>query len=311
MKQEGESTTMARYLRYAGLASIVVVDDDKEIDALLDRPELDRTYDFVGPLLNRLMISELRRALFRDGRPLLSFAPRGDTDRAAAQEALAKRLDALAEDQPWSGDAIAAMASYIATGTDRDGALAALTYAMAYPFLAPGEASRPFEAAKFARLFAQFEVLQSARSSWKGRLFRILGADKRATQEILQTMNGEDYGLHAVGITLANSVPILDHVRALFADPASDRSDVSTLDWSKVRVAPVAVTRQNIFPCPIPGIAGEIPANSLILFKMRDAQRLNNDSGFEFASAHWSFCPARRYVESIFAAAYRQAKHGV
>ncbi len=76
---------MARHIRFGGLASIVVVEDDREIDTLLDRPDLDRTYRVEGPPLNRLMISRLRRALFRDGRALRSFAPRRDGDRASAR----------------------------------------------------------------------------------------------------------------------------------------------------------------------------------------------------------------------------------
>ncbi len=300
---------MARHIRYAGLASIVVVDDDKEIDALLDSPDLDRTYDLKGPPLNRLMISRLRHALFRDGRALLSFAPRGDQNRAAAQSALTKRLDALTEQQPWAPEAITAMASYAATGTDRDTALAALTYAMAYPFLTPETADHPFEPAKFGHLFGLFQTLQQARSPWKGLLSRLLGADRHASREILKTLNGDDYGLHAVGITLANSVPILGHIREHFADPARARNENLQLDWSKVRVAPVAVTRQNKAPCKLPGISGDIPANSLILFKMRQAQRPESAAGFEFASKHWSFCPASRYVEAVFARVYDAAKN--
>jgi hypothetical protein len=300
---------MARYLRYAGLASIVVVDSDEEIDALLDHPDLDRTYAFEGPALNRLMISRLRHAIFRDGRPLLSFAPREESDRAAAQGALAKRLDALAERQPWADEAIAAMAAYVTKGADRNAALAALTYATAYPFLAPDDVPDPlpFEPAKFCRLFALYEVLQRARNPWKGLPIRLLGQDRRAAQEILRATGGDDYGLHAVGVTLANSVLILERLRALFADQP-DKKEAAPDTWNKIRVAPAAVTRQNKVPCKIPGIPGEVPANSLFLMQMRQAMRPASPAGFEFATKHWSFCPASRYIEAIFASVYDAAK---
>jgi hypothetical protein len=302
---------MARHIRYGGLASIVIVDNDKEIDALLDHPELDRTYNIAGPPLNRLMISRLRHALFRDGRALLSFASRGDAERATAQGALATRLDALAEQRPWAREAITAMATYVAKGTDRETALAALTYTMAYPFLTPENAVRPFEPTKFGRVFDLFKTLQLARIPWKGLPTRLRGLDKQASREILETLNGDDYGLHAVGITLANSVPSLDRIRALFADPPPVKSRISELNWNTVRVAPVAVTRQNKVPCTLPGGGGEIPANSLILFKMRQGQRPDSAPGFEFASSHWSFCPASRYVEAVFSRVYDAAKNHV
>lgn len=310
MALEEKARLMAHYLRYAGLASIVVVDNDEEIDALLDHPDLDRTYVSEGPLLNRLMISRLRHSLFRDGRPLLSFAPRGDGDRAAAQGALAKRLDALAERRPWADDAIAAMADYVVKGTGRDTALAALTYATAYPFLAPDDTSEPvaFKPANFSRLFELYEILQRARSPWKGLPIRLRGRDRRAAQEILRVTGGDDYGLHAVGVTLANSVLILDQLRALFADHGGDKNAALPNTWNKIRVAPAAVTRQNKVSCKIPGIPGEIPANSLFLMQMRPATQPESPAGFEFATKHWSFCPASRYIEAIFARVYDVSK---
>ncbi|MFA5957724.1 hypothetical protein [Hyphomicrobium sp.] len=298
---------MARHIRFGGLASIVVVEADDEIDALIDRPDLDRTYRVEGPPLNRLMISRLRRALFRDGSALRSFAPRGDGDRASAQGAFAKRVDALAEQRPWAPEAIAVMAAYVANGTDRNAALAALAYATAYPFLSPEDTS--YEPAKFRRLFGLFEILQVARNPWKGLLPRLLGKDRHAAREILEMTGGDDYGLHAVGITLANSVVILDHLRALFVEPQTAEARATPLEWNKVRTSAVAVTRQNNVPCRLPGIPDEVPANSLILLKMRQALRPSSPDGFEFAGKHWSYCPASRYIEAIFDRVYDVAKN--
>ena len=301
---------MARYLRFAGLASIVIVDSDDEVDALLDHPDLDRTYAVAGPVLNRLMISTLRHALFRDGRALLSFRPREDSERAAAQSALAKRLDVLAQRSPWADEAIAAMAAYVVKGTDREGALAALTYATAYPFLAPDDAEEalPFEPAKFRHLFELYQGLRLARNRVKGLPHRLLGVDKRAAREILQITGGDDYGLHAVGITLDNSVLILEHFRAAFANRLPDKAEALPFDWNKVRTAPAVVTRQNSVPCKVPGMPNEVPSNSLFLLKMRQALRPGSLAGFEFAGTHWSYCPAGRYIAAIFARVYELAQ---
>lgn len=295
---------MARYLRLAGLASIVIVENDGEIDALLDHPELDRTYRPAGPLLNRLLISTLRHSLFRDRQALLSFRPREDSERAAAQAAAAKRLDALALAAPWSGDALAAMATYVANGTDRGTALAALAYATAYPFLKTDnpEAPIPFEAKKFSNLFELYQRLKVARLRWKGLLSRLLGADRHAAQEILKLTGGNDYGLHAVGITLANSELILENMR-------SSHAVEGQFDWRKVRTAPAMLTRQNRTPLKFAGIAKEVPANALVLLKTRQALRPDSPAGFEFASKHWSFCPASRYMIAIFERVHELAQH--
>lgn len=293
---------MARYVRLAGLASIVIVEDDDEIEALLDHPELDRTYRPVGPPLNRLLVSTLRHALFRDGKALLSFRPRGDSERAAAQAAAAKRLDELAEQAPWSSDALAAMAAYVTNGTDRSAALAALTYATAYPFLkrASTTAPIPFEPKKFSQLFELYERLRLARQRWNGLPTRLLGADRRAAEDILTMTDGDDYGLHAVGITLDNSVLILDALRASFAGLPLGAANTPAFDWRKIRTAPAMLTRQNKTPLRFIGISEEVPADALVLLKTRQALQPNSPSGFEFASTHWSHCPASRYMTAIF-----------
>lgn len=301
---------MARYVRFAGLASIVIVEHDDEIDALLDHPELDRTYRPAGPPLNRLLLSTLRHILFRDGQALLSFRPRGDGERAAAQAAAAKRLDALAQQAPWSNDALAAMAAYVANGTNRDAALAALTYATAYPFLAADgrEMPIPFEPKKFGDLFEQYQRLKFAHRRWKGLLGRLLGADRRAEQEILRMTGGDDYGLHAVGITLANSEIILENLRASFAVRLTGTATGAPFDWRKVRTAPAMLTRQNKTPLRFAGVSEEVPANALVLLKTRQALRPDSPAGFEFASKHWSYCPASRYMMAIFQRVYELAQ---
>jgi len=301
---------MACYVRFGGLASIVVVDNDEEIDALIDRPDLDRTYVAAGPPINRVLVAILRHSLFRDGRALLSFRPRADSQRKTAQAALAQRLDAFAQRGPWAGEAIAAMATYAVRGTDRDAALAALTYATAYPFLAGADADQPipFEPARFRHLFELYQDLKFARSRWKGLPRRLMGNDKRAAGEILKLTGGDDYGLHAVGITLDNSVLILENLRALFPRSESDKAGPRPFDWSKIRTAPATLTRQNRSPCNFAGIPGDVPANALILLNTRQALRPASPAGFEFASKHWSFCPASRYIEAIFARVYDTAE---
>ena len=83
----------------------------------------------------------------------------------------------------------------------------------------------------------------------------------------------------------------------------------AAFEWNRIRTAPVAVTRQNQAPCRVPGVDGELPAHSRFVMKMRQAQRADSPAGFEFASAHWSFCPASRYMEAIFAEVHAAARN--
>ncbi len=87
------------------------------------------------------------------------------------------------------------MAAYVAKGTDPDTALAALTYATAYPFLTPDVADQPlpFELRKYRDLFAVYQRLKLSRPRWKGLPYRLLGVDKRASRKILELTGGDDY----------------------------------------------------------------------------------------------------------------------
>ncbi|WP_238441096.1 hypothetical protein, partial [Frankia sp. AgW1.1] len=124
--------------------------------------------------------------------------------------------------------------------------------------------------------------------------------DRHAAQEILTMTGGDDYGLHAVGITLANSEFILENMRASYAARSAGTATEEQFDWRKVRTAPAMLTRQNRTPLKFAGIAKEVPANALVLLKTRQALRPDSPAGFEFASKHWSFCPASRYMIAIF-----------
>lgn len=289
---------MARYIRRGGFASVLVVDNDHEIDALMDHPGLDRDYTANGPLLNRFLLARLRRGVTESGDVLLSFRRRNDPQRKRAQQALAERLDALAKQDPWAHSATSAMASYIATGNGRKAALAALTYVTALPFL-PTEAQASFDPTRFAPLYRLYRRMSLARRPWVGLPFRLLGIDRHAARQILEATGGDEYGLHAIGITLDNSVIILERLRTSYARKAG-KSEATPMGWVDGRTAPALVVRQTTASCKLLNVAAELPPHTLVLLKMRRALRADSPSGFEFASAHWSACPAGHYMTEVF-----------
>src|SRR5882757_8767780 len=101
---------MATRVRLFGLASLVVVSDQHEIEDLIDHPALDRSFEHAGPFLNRLLVRRIIREFECDGRMLLSMRPRDDGERRQGQMDLFRRLDSLASSGGWAPDAIQAMA---------------------------------------------------------------------------------------------------------------------------------------------------------------------------------------------------------
>lgn len=293
---------MARRLRLFGLASLVIVDRQDEIDALIDHPALDRNFERAGPLINRLLVGALHRQFLRDGRMLLSMRPREDATRAAGQADLFRRLDGLAAEKAWAPEAIYAMAHYVATGEQFEHAASGLTYATAMPFLERSE-RRVFDAARYRQVFELTRRIARANSpvSPRGWLIRLTGGDNRARRALRELTGGDDYGLHAMAVTIENSLVILENLKQRIRESnATGGRPAPKLAWLSARTAPAVVPRQLRQDFTLPHVEGRLPANTLVLLRMRRGLRPDTQGGFEFAASHWSACPARRYVIAMF-----------
>lgn len=306
---------MARHLRLFGLASLVIVDDDREIDDLIDHPALVRDFEARGPVINRMLVTRLNREFRIDGHIMLSMASRRSAARERNQAELAEKLDHFATVNGWSGEAIQALSLYVATGHDFDGAKAALAYVTAYPFLQNAEVSdtgEPFERDRFADLFGHYECLSQARrpGSLRGFCARLTGGDKRARRALLEAMNGDENGLHAVAVTLDNSVPILQNMRRLTLKLTDSRRKRIPFHWLDTRTAPQIVLRQIKEAYSLPHLEERVPAYTLFLLRMKRSMREDTPAGFEFAVGHWSACPAQRYLRAMFAEVWRQSRLG-
>lgn len=295
---------MARRLRLFGLASLVVVDRQDEIDELIDHPALDRSFERAGPLLNRLLVGAITRQFLRDGRMLLSMRPRDDAQRVAGQAELFRRLDGLAAEKAWAPEAIYAMAHYVATGEQFEHATSGLAYATAMPFLEASE-RRAFEPVRFREVFKLTRRIAQANSpaSPRGWLIRLTRGDRRARRALLELTGGDDYGLHALAVTIDNSLVILENLKNRVREGhATGNRPTPKLAWLSARTAPTVVLRQIKQEFTLPHVEARLPPHTLVLFRMRRGLRPDTQGGFEFAASHWSACPARRYVIAVFEA---------
>jgi hypothetical protein len=301
---------MARLISVPGVASLVLVSRRSEIESLIDHPALDRVFVSEGRLVNRLLASRLRRQTEHDGKVLDAFRSRDDSERQHRQRQLRARLDRRAEDQSWPSALIGELARYVIEGRDRRSAEAALAYAVAWPFLdgvreAPQDDAYKPIGRHLWRLHRRTLRMRNPVSPI-GTAMRLLRVDRRTRAAILAYTAGDAYGLHAVEITLANASDILQRMRAVMRDgPAGTALAARELTWAAIRTAPELVVRQSgRDPTTLPHVDGRIPPRTLVLLRMRESLMATSDadSGYEFASAHWSACPARRYVTGLFAA---------
>jgi hypothetical protein len=304
---------MARLISVPGLASLVIVSRAREIEDLIDHPALDRAFVGEGRLVNRVLMSALMRQTQNRGEPLDAFRPRDDAARKARQRELFLRLDRYAEKSEWPPAPVTEMARYVVEGRERRGAEAALAFAIAWPFLglAPGAPSDDAYKPLGRHLWRLHRRTARARRpfSLSALALRLVGADRRARAQILAMVHDEAYGLHAVEITLANAHEILERMRRIMMDGPSGTPLVAReLAWAAVRTAPELVVRQSVGEeTTLPHIGSRIPPRTVVLLRMRAGLTPDASSGYEFASAHWSACPARRYVMGLFGAVAQTA----
>src|SRR6478609_4564149 len=82
-------------LRIPGIVDLATVSERAAVREAAANPSLDRQFIPSGPLINRLLLSRVCRAMTVDGKRLPSIAPREDPERSKGQAALQRRLDGL------------------------------------------------------------------------------------------------------------------------------------------------------------------------------------------------------------------------
>jgi hypothetical protein len=298
---------MARLIHIPYLASLVLVRNAAEIDDLVGHPALARSFRRGGGLVNRLLVRMIDRQMRYRGDVLPAFLPRDDASRAAGQQRLLERLSRIAVAGDWPHAPVVQMARYVATGRERREAHAALAYAVAAPYLpASPTATRDDAYRPLGRhLWGLYRRLARARRplSPLGFLIRLVRADRRAREKILDLVGRDAYGLHAVEVTLANGDVILEAMRDIVAElPAGATLTEQNLAWAAIRTAPETIVRQTANFATLPHVKRRVPPDTIVLLSMRRALEADAASGYEFASRHWSHCPAASFVRGLFGA---------
>src|SRR5262249_3710547 len=156
------------------------------------------------------------------------------------------RLDALAAEKAWAPEAIDAMAHYVATGAQFAAAASALTYVTAFPFLQSSQRGA-YDALPFGKAFRLTRRIARANSllSPLGMLIRLTGGDRRAHRTLRKLTGGNDYGLHALTVSIDNSLMILENLKQFARESRGrERSPTHLLRWLSARTAPALVLRQ-------------------------------------------------------------------
>jgi hypothetical protein len=288
---------MGRRLRIPGLLDILIVESPGEILAVADDPALSRRLSGFGPVLNALILRNVRKALRAPAGPLPSALPREDRQRAAGQRALADRL--APETQPWDADSLQAIARYLRG--DRSRPLEALCQEAVGRLFVPGyRATRATWHAAETLDAATRSINPLRRAFWW-----LTSAVGRAQRTLGDAVDGDTAAVHATGIAVHSFLRSVRKLERAMADPVVRRTASARAILSGALTAPDAVLRRS--PVHADTAAGLVAPGTLVMLRTGPATELSGDSRIALMSASWSFCPAHRTVPAMLAEIWRRA----
>ncbi len=293
---------MSLRLRVPPLCDIVLVDDPQEMDWLERDPAIIREVSPAGGWIHRWLHGRIHPTLSVGTVPLPVFGARDDAERADRQRKLEFRLSTGSMVPPLDGDALSAMARYVA-GADAEVPVGVAAQQAVGHMLVPGYAATPesYEAAKLLRDWLKPYPLRALWWRWSGRLAR--------SRQLLWTLAASDpQAIHATTFAVHSIVDALERMRALLKDPR--RRDVLAPDQAAAMslVAPGMLLRSCRRQTEVPFLSDPLVPGTLIIFRLRKMHAGTNDADLAFARGRWNQCPAHGIVPGLLSEVWTRAR---
>jgi len=285
------------------LVDVVISSDPGEIEALAQKPELDRAYENFSLPVNKYVLRHLRKTLQIDGRSLPTITARDDQGRAAAQETLWVRLNEVASGLSQGPDELEGIAAFV-RGEGPGKACGPLVQEVVGRLFVPGFKATPASWAAALLVNKAAHTMNPALLTWWSATKRVDRA-KRLLSEMVQ---GDVAGVHAVGIALHNVVSGVNLMRQLFSDPVQRAALSPVAGGAKCLFAPSMVLRQPTRACLF--AKSRLMPATLVILKLQTANRKSPTRNTVFLRETWSRCPAEQWVPALLEGVWQRAGGG-
>lgn len=287
-------------IRIPGLVDIAIVTDPAEVESLAQNTSLDRAYTNRSKIVNGLILRRICSTLQQAGRRFPTISPRGDAERAAAQNALRERLRAAPYSIAHGPDDLEPLSRWV-RGEGDDDAIGLLLQGMVGRLFNPA-----FKAT--AQTWNAALLLNEAPRSLNPVLliwWALTHKVDRAKQLLSDAMQGDLAGVHAIGIAMHNIVSGLRRMRELYRDPLQRAAHSAEQAVRQCTFAPDTVLRQPV--CPTVANIEALDTGTLLLLKLQDANAAAPSSEIAFLGNTWSECPASQWVPALLEGTWRRA----
>jgi hypothetical protein len=291
---------VTRRIRIPGLIDVARIDEPALIRAIAKDPRLDREFGATGPLINRIIMGRVRRALHVGGTPLAAVAPRNDPQRAARQAALEARLEGVLANGGPAPDKLDALAAYVRGERGEDALGPAAQEAIGQLFAADFRASD-----QTWRAACILDAAPRTNNPLRRFAWALTGAVGRARRRLARGVDDDPAGVHAIGIAVHSLVRSLQAMRTVWGEPgAPDRLSVDAAVARSLR-APESVLRS--WSARAETVLGTVRPGALAVFELDKARSRDPVAHTVFMTESWSRCPAHRWTATLLRAVWERA----
>jgi len=287
-------------IRIPGAVDIVISEDAAEIQSLAQNPGLDRAYADQSIATNGLILRRVLKVLQFNGKRFPTVSPKDAENRAALQQALWIRLNALAPHFASGPDELESLAAFV-RGQRPDDTCGLLVQQVVGSLFNPD-----FKATQAS--WDAAVVLDKAPRTMNPVLplwWALTGKVDRARLLLAEMVGGDLAGIHAIGIALHNIVDGVNQMRQLYNDPAQRAALSGEAASKRCLFAPATVLRQPTVP--VGSSEGDLQTGTLLILKLQSANAGAPSEDLAFLSQAWSRCPAEQWVPALLQGIWSRA----
>jgi hypothetical protein len=289
-----------RRIRIPGLVDIVQSDAAAEIMSMARDQNLDRAYSDHSIPANARVLQRVHDALQIDGKPFPTVAPRCAAGRAETQDALWKRLAALAPAYSAGPASLEPLAAFVRGAGEPDACGPLVQQAVGTLFAADFNATPESWNAALVLDKAPRTLNPVLLAAWAAT-----GEVDKAKRLLAGMVGGDLAAVHAIGIAVHNIVKGVNLMRQLYCEPSSRAGLTPDSAASSCIFAPEKILRQPI--APENSTSGELETGTLIILQLQAAHSKAPDADLAFLRGTWSQCPAEGWVPALFEGIWRRA----
>ncbi|MGA7106340.1 MAG: hypothetical protein WBV28_20590 [Terracidiphilus sp.] len=279
-------------IRIPGIVDIVSSDDAAEIEAFAKDPKLDRAYADHSIPVNGKVLQRVQNTLQIGEKPLPTVAPRCAEGRATAQDALWKRLNAIAPAYAAGPEELESLAAFVRGEGSADACGPLVQQAVGSLFVSNFKATEDSWNAALV-LDQAPRTMNLALLAWWALTKKV----DRAKQLLSDLVGGDLAAVHAIGVALHNIVNGVTLMRELYSDSSNRTALSPEVAGSRCLFAPTTVLRQPT--ATDVSASGNFETGTVVLLNLQAANAKTPDANLAFLRNTWSQCPAEQWVPAL------------